>query len=144
MIHFNDHDRLEYDEYVDFLRRTDLGSQYPKQNFETRIKGLLKKADVCVTARNEAGLLVGVCMGLTDFVYFLFLTDLGVDRDYVRQGIGKKLVELAHQAAGGEADITVTTISHEDALEFYKSINMKPSSDLVVKFCREWESFVVT
>lgn len=143
MITYRDDERLEFEEYRDFLTRTDLGSQYPKANFEHRIKQVLKKVDVCITARNDEGLLVGICFGLTDFVYFLFLTDLGVDRDYARQGIGKKLVQLAHEKAGGEDDITITTISNEKALGFYAAIEMKNQDDLVVKYCRVWEDFVV-
>jgi GNAT superfamily N-acetyltransferase len=144
MITYNDSEMLEFDEYIDFLKRTDLGSQYPKQRFEERIRKVLKRVDVCITARNEDGLLVGICFGLTDFVYFLFLTDLGVDRDYTRQGIGKRLVALAHEKAGGEDDITVTTISHDDALGFYESCGLRPKPDLVVKYCREWEDFTVS
>lgn len=144
MITYGDSERLEFDEYVDFLKRTDLGSQYPKQNFENRIPVVLKNVDICITARNDNGLLVGICFGLTDFAYFLFLTDLGVDRDYVRQGIGKTLVKMAHEKAGGEDDITITTISNDKALGFYETCDMRNKDDLVVKYCREWEDFVVT
>lgn len=109
MIHYSASDRLEAPEYVAFLKRSDLGSEYPRKDFSARIATLLERTDVCVTARSESGLLVGVCLGLTDFAYFLFLTDLGVDREFVRQGIGKRLVGLAHEVAGGEADISVIT-----------------------------------
>jgi GNAT superfamily N-acetyltransferase len=144
MITYRDSETLEFEEYVDFLKRSDLGSQYPKQRFEERLRQVLRRPDVCITARNESGLLVGICFGLTDFVYFLFLTDLGVDRDYVRQGIGKKLVTLAHEKAGGEDDITITTISHDKAIPFYESCGLKNKPDLVVKYCREWEDFTVS
>lgn len=143
MITYRDFERLEFDEYVDFLKRTDLGSQYPKQNFENRIRTVLKNVDICITARNDDGLLVGICFGLTDFAYFLFLTDLGVDRDYLRQGIGKTLVKMAHEKAGGEDDITITTISNDKALGFYETCEMRNRNDLVVKDCRKWEDFVV-
>lgn len=144
MITYRDSERLEYEEYVDFLRRSDLGSQYPKQNFENRIPVVLKNVDICITARNDEGLLVGICFGLTDFAYFLFLIDLGVDRNYVRQGIGKTLVKMAHEKAGGEDDITITTISNDKAIGFYETCEMRNKDDLVVKYCREWEDFVVT
>lgn len=144
MIAYRDSETLEYAEYVDFLKRTDLGSQYPRQRFEERIPQLLKNIDICITARNGDGLLVGICFGLTDWVYFLFLTDLGVDRDYARQGIGKRLVELCVEKAGGPDDMTVTTISNDEAVGFYESIGMKNKPELVVRFCRQWEEFAVT
>jgi len=144
MVAFVDTDRLEFEEYVDFLKRCDLGSQYPKQNFENRIRTLLKNIDICITARTQEGLLIGICFGITDFAYFLFLTDLGVDRDYVGQGIGTKLLLLAHQKAGGEEDITLTTISSENAIGFYETCGMRSKKELVVKYCKKWEEFVVT
>ncbi|HLO98222.1 MAG TPA: GNAT family N-acetyltransferase [Fimbriimonas sp.] len=143
MIHFTDFERLTAEEYIDFLKRTDLGSQYPKQGFEERIPKLLKNVDLSITARTSDGKLVGVCLGLTDFVYFLFLTDLGVDRDYIKQGIGSSLVKRAHQLAGGEANITITTISNDLAIDFYSKLGMKTQPDLVVKFCTDWEDFIV-
>lgn len=143
MIHYSESERLEYDEYVDFLKRTDLGSQYPKKNFAERIPVLLRNASICITARNESGLLIGICFGITDWVYFLFLTDLGVDRDYTGQGIGNKLVAMAHEKAGGPADITITTISSSKAIPFYEKIGMMTDDSLVVKYCEDWEDFVV-
>ena len=144
MVTYYDTDRLEFEEYIDFLKRSDLGSQYPKQNFEQRIRTVLKNTDLCITARNESGLLIGICFGLTDFAYFLFLTDLGVDREYVGQGIGKQLVSLAHQKAGGEADITIATISNDKATGFYEACGLRSKPELFVKYCRDWEAFVVT
>lgn len=143
MVTYGDSEVLEYDEYVDFLRRTDLGSQYPRKGFEERIPQLLKNIDICVTARNEDGLLIGICFGLTDFVYFLFLTDLGVDRAYSGQGIGRRMVEMTVEKAGGPEDITVTTISNENAIGFYDKIGLRNETDLVVRYCSDWEDFVV-
>lgn len=144
MVELSETEKLEFEEYVDFLKRCDLGSQYPKQNFENRVRTLLKNIDICITARNQEGLLIGICFGITDFAYFLFLTDLGVDRDYVGQGIGKKLLSLAHRKAGGEDDITITTISHENAIGFYDACGLRSRPELVVKYCKEWEEFVVS
>ena len=33
------------------------------------------------------------------------MTDLGVDREYEGQGIGRSLMKKAHELAGGEKDI---------------------------------------
>jgi len=142
MVAYSDSERLEFDEYIDFLRRTDLGSQYPKQNFEERIRILLRHADICITAR-ENRTRVGIAFAITDWAYFMFLTDLGVDRDYVGKGIGKRLLELAHLKAGGPDDITLTTISNGNAIGFYEKCGMGTEENLRVKYCRHWESFVV-
>ena len=73
-------ERLNAKEYVDFLKRTDLGSQYPKERFEERIEKLVRSVSISLVARNESGVVVGVLFALTDFAYWLYVTDLGVDR----------------------------------------------------------------
>ena len=74
-------ERLSSEEYTDFLKRTDLGSHYPKERFTERISQLVNNVPISLVARNKKGLAVGVLFGLTDYAYWLFVTDLGVDRD---------------------------------------------------------------
>ncbi len=105
---------------------------------------MLANVDICITARDSSGLLVGICFGLTDWAYFLFLTDLGVRNGFERQGIGRQLVERSVEKAGGSPDITVTTIANGNALEFYKALGMTNESDLVVRYCTDFEEFVVS
>ena len=136
-------ERLSPEEYNDFLKRTDLGSQYPKERFEERIARLLKNATISLAARNESGILVGVLLGLTDYAYWLYVTDLGVDRAYERQGIGSELMRTAHELAGGEKDIAVYLIANEEAVPFYEKLGMK-KSDEVMEYNRiEWTGFTV-
>jgi len=71
--------------------------------------------------------IVGVCFGLTDFAYWLFLSDLGVDRGYSRIGIGKTLIQQAQILAGGTDNIIMFTTANEDAVDFYKKCGWKAS-----------------
>ena len=114
--------RICAEEYIDFLRRTDLGSQYPKERFEERIATLVESVSISLVARNKEGLAVGVLFGLTDFAYWLYVTDLGVDRAYEGQGIGRRLMQTAHEMAGGEKDIAVYLIANEKAVPFYEKL----------------------
>ena len=118
-------ERLTAEEYIDFLKRTDLGSQYPKERFYDRIPKLVKNVSISLVARNDEGLIVGVLFGLTDFCYWLYITDLGIDRNYERQGIATKLMKQAHEIAGGEKDIAVYLIANENAIPFYEKLGMK-------------------
>ena len=118
-------ERISAEEYIDFLKRTDLGSQYPKERFEERIVKLVNNVSISLVARNEKNIVIGVLLGLTDFVYWLYITDLGVDRAYEKQGIGKNLMKTAHNIAGGEKDIAVYLIANENAIPFYEKIGMK-------------------
>ena len=74
-------ERLSPEEYIEFLKHTGLGSQYPRERFEERIPKLLESVSISLTARDENNRLAGVLLGLTDFAYWLYVTDLGVDRD---------------------------------------------------------------
>ena len=130
-------------EYIDFLKRTDLGSQYPKERFEERIEKLVKNVSISLIARNDEGLIVGVLFGLTDFCYWLYITDLGVDRDYERQGIATKLMRTAHNLAGGQKDIAVYLIANENAVPFYEKLGMKKAEDVMKYNHIEWTEWTV-
>ncbi len=135
--------RFTPEEYIDFLKRTDLGSQYPKERFEERIPKLLVNVSVSLAALDDKGKIVGALLGLTDFAYWLYVTDLGVDRDYTRRGIGRALMKTAHEIAGGEKDIAVYLIANENAVPFYKSLGMKFSDDVMQYNHIEWTDFTV-
>lgn len=136
-------ERISAEEYIDFLKRTNLGLQYPKERFDERIEKLVKNVSISLVARNENGTVVGVLFGLTDFAYWLYVTDLGVDRDYEGQGIGRSLMKTAHEIAGGEKDIAVYLIANENAVGFYEKLGMKKSTDVMYYSKIEWTDFVV-
>ena len=136
-------ERISAEEYIDFLKRTDLGSQYPKERFSDRIAKLVKAVSISLVARDECGTVVGVLFGLTDFAYWLYITDLGVDRAYIGQGIGRQLMNTAHEIAGGEKDIAVYLIANEKAIGFYEKLGMKKAVDVMQYNKIEWTEFTV-
>ncbi len=136
-------ERLTANEYIDFLKKTDLGSQYPKERFEERIGTLVKRASISLVARDEKNEIVGVCFGITDFAYWLFITDLGVVRERTGQGIGKALIKELHELAGGEKNIIMYTCVNENATQFYEKIGMKKPNDVMVYNQIEWTDFTV-
>ena len=136
-------EKLTAEEYIDFLKRTGLGAQYPKERFAERIPRLLESVSISLTARNEENRVVGVLLGLTDFAYWLYVTDLGVDRDYERHGIGRSLMKKAHELAGGEKDIAVYLIANENAVPFYEKLGMKKADDVMQYNHIEWTEFRV-
>jgi predicted N-acetyltransferase YhbS len=94
--------RLEPDltpeEYIGVLVRSTLAERRPVHDLDT-IRGMLKNADVIVTAR-LGELLVGVSRAITDFAFSTFLSDLAVDDGHQQQGIGRELIRRTHEAAG--------------------------------------------
>lgn len=136
-------ERLSREEYIDFLKRTDLGSQYPKERFFERIEKLVNNVSISLVARNGNGLVVGVLFGLTDYCYWLYVTDLGVDRNYEKRGIGTKLMKKAHEIAGGEKDIAVYLIANDKAIPFYKKLGMEKADDVMKYNHIDWTEWVV-
>ena len=136
-------EKLSAEEYIDFLKRTDLGSQYPKERFRERIEKLVQNASISLAARNEEGKIVGVLFGLTDFCYWLYVTDLGVDRDYEGRGIGTKLMRAAHELAGGEKDIALYLVANEKAVPFYQKLGMTFADDVLQYNKIEWTGFTI-
>lgn len=136
-------ERISSKEYIEFLKRTDLGSQYPKERFEERIAKLVTTVSLSLVARNREGIIVAVLFGLTDYAYWLYVTDLGVDRDYEGQGIGRQLMKMAHERAGGEKDIAVYLIAIENAIPFYEKLGMKKADDVMQYNKIEWTPFEV-
>lgn len=138
-------ERLTPEAYIDFLKRTNLGSQYPKERFQERIAKLVKNVTISLVARDEDNnhQIVGVLFGLTDFCYWLYVTDLGVDRSYEKQGIGSQLMKQAHTIAGGEKDIAVYLIANAQAIPFYEKLGMKKSTDVMQYNKIEWTEFKV-
>ncbi len=136
-------ERLTAEEYIDFLKKTDLGSQYPKERFNERIEKLVKNASISLVARDESDNIIGVCFGITDFAYWLFMTDLGVVRECAGQGVGKALVKKLHEAAGGEKDIIMYTCANENAVGFYEKIGMWRPDDMMTLNRIEWTDFTV-
>ena len=133
-------ERLTPESYIAFLRRTDLGSQYPKERFEERIAILVEKASISLTARDAAGDLIGVCFGITD---------LGVVREWTGKGVGRALVKALHRrageslAGGGEKNIIMYTCANENATGFYEKLGMTKPNDIYMLNRVEWTDFTV-
>ena len=142
-------ERLTPEAYIEFLRHTDLGSQYPKERFHERIAILVEKASISLTARDADGALIGVCFGITDFAYWLFITDLGVVREWTGRGVGKALVRELHRiageslAGGGEENIIMYTCANENATGFYEKLGMVKPDDIYMLNKVAWTDFTV-
>ena len=108
-------------EFIDVLRRSTLAERRPVDQIE-RIGRMLKGADVIITARVN-GLLVGVSRAITDFAYCTYLSDLAVDEQFQKQGIGKRLIDETHAAAGRETRLIL--LAAPKARSYYPHIGME-------------------
>lgn len=113
---------LTSDEFVDVLRRSTLAERRPVDDAAV-IEGMPQQADLIVTARNSKGILVGVARSLTDFHYCAYLSDLAVDSDYQRRGIGKALIDATHDAVGSGTMLIL--LAAPAAVTYYPHIGME-------------------
>jgi len=85
---------------------------------------MVRNADVIVTARDSDGLLIGVSRAITDYHYCTYLSDLAVDQAMQRRGVGKRLIDETHSAAGLQTNLIL--LAAPAAREYYPRIGMQP------------------
>ena len=104
---------VEPHEVADVYRRS--GITRPIDDL-SRLTHMLQHANLLVSARDD-GRLVGFARALTDFSYCCYISDLAVDRDYQRQGIGKQLLLTIQKKLGEE--VMVCLLSTPEAMSYY-------------------------
>lgn len=95
MITYQIEEKIGTEEFIQVLVNSTLGERRPVNEPE-RIAGMLQHANLIATARDN-GKLIGVSRSLTDFVYCTYLSDLAVDENYQKMGIGKELIRLTKE-----------------------------------------------
>jgi predicted N-acetyltransferase YhbS len=111
---------LNHFEFIDILKRSTLAERRPVDDNEL-IKKMCENANLIVTARFN-GKLIGVARSITDFVYCTYLSDLAVDEEYQKKGIGKKLIEETMKQA---PRAKLILLSAPAAVDYYPKIGMK-------------------
>ena len=120
MISYQIEPNLAVEEFRNVLIRSTLGERRPVDE-PARLKNMVAHANLIVTAR-DSGKLVGVSRSLSDFAYCTYLSDLAVDIDYQRQGIGKELIRQTKLAA---PEAKLILLSAPAAVEYYPKIGMQ-------------------
>ncbi len=107
-------------EFIDVLRRSTLAERRPVDEVET-IERMLRTAQLIYSARVN-GRLVGVSRAITDFAFCTYLSDLAVDVEFQKRGIGRELIRLTHSAAG--LCTTLVLLAAPKAANYYPHIGM--------------------
>ena len=119
MIKYSIEKDLSVDEFREVLINSTLGERRPVNEPERLLK-MLEHANLIVTARHE-GKLIGVSRSLTDFQFCTYLSDLAVDKDYQRMGIGK---ELIRRTKLGAPKAKLILLAAPAAIDYYPKIGM--------------------
>ena len=86
---------------------------------KNRIKSMFDNSNLIISAWDEDKL-VGLCRAPTDFSYCSYLSDLAVDMDYQRQGIGKTMIDLVKKEISDE--VALILLSSPNSMSFYPKV----------------------
>ncbi len=107
--------RISPDQAIDLYIRSTLGERRPIHNRQA-FENMYKYANLIISAW-DADKLVGVSRSLTDFSYVAYLSDLAVDVQYQKHGIGKRLIQ--ETKAKLEQDCMLVLLAAPKAREYY-------------------------
>ena len=112
---------LSVEEFADVLLRSTLAERRPMDQPDL-MAGMLRHADLIVTARDAAGRLVGISRAISDFSFCTYLSDLAVDQSVQARGIGRELIRRTHEAAGLHTQLIL--LAAPKARTYYPHIGM--------------------
>ncbi|WP_088324568.1 GNAT family N-acetyltransferase [Polaribacter tangerinus] len=69
------------------------------------------------------GELIGISRAITDFCYACYLSDLAVKKEYQKEGVGKRLIELTEKEIGNETALIL--LSATTAMQYYPKIGFE-------------------
>jgi len=114
---------LDSEQFRELLVASTLGERRPVDEPD-RIAAMVAHANLVVTARDGiGGRLVGVARSVTDFAYCCYLSDLAVDRDRQRSGIGRALIDETRRHLHPRA--TLILLSAPKAVDYYPKIGFR-------------------
>lgn len=109
---------IDVKQFRELLINSTLGERRPIDDLDC-LDGMISNSNLTVSA--WAGeKLVGIARAMTDFNYACYLSDLAVDRDYQKNGIGKKLQSLTQAQLNHRCKLIL--ISAPSANEYYNAI----------------------
>jgi len=107
--------KISADQAIDLYIRSTLGERRPIHNRQA-FENMYQHANLIISAW-DGDKLVGISRSLTDFSYVAYLSDLAVDVQYQKQGIGKQLIEKTKLSLAPECMLVL--LAAPKAREYY-------------------------
>lgn len=118
---------LDLGQVIALYRSSHLGERRPVDD-SARMAQMLSRANLVVTAW-DGERLVGIARSLSDFCYATYLSDLAVDAEYQRRGIGRELIRRT-QREGGQAKVFL--FSAPAAVDYYPRVGFTAGSGWIL------------
>ncbi len=121
MINYAVNDSVTVAQFADLLHRSTLAERRPVDD-PACLEAMLRHADLLVTAW-QGDLLVAIARSVTDFSYCCYLSDLAVDGDLQRTGIGRELIRRTREELGPRC--TLILLAAPAAKAYYPRIGFE-------------------
>ncbi|MFD9654911.1 GNAT family N-acetyltransferase [Streptomyces mirabilis] len=108
---------LDIEEVVALYHASTLGQRRPVEQRE-RFAAMVRGANLVIAARLD-GRLIGIARSLTDGAYVTYLSDIAVDAEFQRQGVGRSLIRAVQEAA---PQAKIVLLSAPAAVDYYPHV----------------------
>jgi len=112
-IDYKINETITAEQFIELLKQSTLAERRPVDDYSC-IKGMVENSNLMVTAW-DGDKLVGVARSMTDFHYACYLSDLAVDTNYQKQGIGKQLQIITQQQLGRQCNLILLAAPQANA-----------------------------
>ncbi len=108
-------------QFIELLRDSTLGERRPIDDQDC-MQGMVDNSNLMVTAWIDETL-VGIARSMTDFYYACYVSDLAVQREYQKQGIGKRLLNITQGQLGPKCKLLL--VAAPDANSYYEHLGFE-------------------
>lgn len=104
------------------------GIKRPYEDLE-RLQRMINNADIIITAWEDEKL-IGIARAVTDYAYCCYLSDLAVDKQYQKCGIGEQLILRVRGKIGEECSLVL--LSAPGAINYYPKVGFTQADNAFV------------
>lgn len=108
-------------DFIDILKRSGLAERRPVEDPDC-IEGMVKGANLFLIAKQK-GRIIGVARSMTDFHYACYLSDLAVDENFQRKGVGRMLLDATQAELGHRCKLIL--LSAPGAVDYYPRVGFE-------------------
>ncbi len=117
-IKYKNNQSISTEQFIELLKQSTLGERRPINNYIC-MEGMINNSNLIISAWDE-NKLIGIARSVTDFHYACYLSDLAVDKQYQKKGIGKKLQIHTQNELGPECKLILIAAPAADT--YYEHI----------------------